>query len=513
LIAGFLALSAVTIVVGVVNLSRQGQLADRASDVALRDLEPLAELRTAEMAITNVSTLDILISDPRNGDKDREAFVAIRKERYDTLQATLPRLRQDTPSELRAEVDKLTALIESYFKVHEQRQQSASDPVRFSELNQQATVLYQQVQDAFNALAGKFVSDGRQQRQAVLDEHRSSRNQNIAVLVFAVALALGFGWWFARKIRRPVEGMVEALGRLADGDLSQQIRVTSSDEFGNMAESLRTALRKVREIVEAATGSAARLQSSAQSVSSASHRLSGLAEETSERAAGASSSGDQISRSVQTVAAGSEEMTIAIGEIARNAQNAAYTGRGAVDAAGTANETIERLGSSSAEIGNVIKLITSIAEQTNLLALNATIEAARAGDAGKGFAVVAGEVKDLAQESAKAADGIAHRIESIQAETGHAIVAIGDVVDLIGKVNEYQTTIASAVEEQVSTSNEMSRSIAQAAAAVTAIGNDITAVSASASSTATEVAETGRAAGELGAMSDDLRAVVGRFTL
>ena len=89
--------------------------------------------------------------------------------------------------------------------------------------------------------------------------------------------------------------------------------------------------------------------------------------------------------------------------------------------------TVAKLGESSAEIGNVVKVITSIAEQTNLLALNATIEAARAGEAGKGFAVVANEVKELAQETAKATEDIAKRVLAIQGDTTAAVAAIEEI--------------------------------------------------------------------------------------
>ena len=127
------------------------------------------------------------------------------------------------------------------------------------------------------------------------------------------------------------------------------------------------------------------------------------------------------------------------------------------------NVSVAQLGSSSEEIGNVVKVITSIAEQTNLLALNATIEAARAGEAGKGFAVVAGEVKELAQETARATEDIARRVEAIQSDTQGAVAAMGRSRSIIASINDYQLTIASAVEEQTATTQEMSRNVTQAA--------------------------------------------------
>ncbi len=140
------------------------------------------------------------------------------------------------------------------------------------------------------------------------------------------------------------------------------------------------------------------------------------------------------------------------------------------------NATVSSLGESSAEIGNVVKVITSIAEQTNLLALNATIEAARAGEAGKGFAVVANEVKELAQETARATEDIARRVEAIQSDTTGAVDAINRISAIIERINDFQTTISSAVEEQTATTAEMSRNVTEASTGAVQIAKNIAGV-------------------------------------
>jgi methyl-accepting chemotaxis protein len=157
-------------------------------------------------------------------------------------------------------------------------------------------------------------------------------------------------------------------------------------------------------------------------------------------------------------------------------------------------------------------VITSIAEQTNLLALNATIEAARAGEAGKGFAVVATEVKELAQETARATEDISRRVEAIQGDTAGAVEAIAEISAIIGRINDYQLTIASAVEEQSATTGEMNRNVAEAATGAGEIAANITGVATAAEVTTSGVAESQQAVGELARMSSALQVAVSRFT-
>jgi methyl-accepting chemotaxis protein len=159
----------------------------------------------------------------------------------------------------------------------------------------------------------------------------------------------------------------------------------------------------------------------------------------------------------------------------------------AKNASGVAEQTnlrIGKLGQSSIEIGQVIKVITSIAQQTNLLALNATIEAARAGEAGKGFAVVANEVKELAKQTAQATEEIGQKIGAIQTDTRDAVDAIAEITTIINQVNDISNTIASAVEEQTVTTTEIGRNVQEAAKGSGEIANNIAGVAIAAKTTA-----------------------------
>lgn len=175
----------------------------------------------------------------------------------------------------------------------------------------------------------------------------------------------------------------------------------------------------------------------------------------------ASASAEDVAIGVQTVAANIEEMIASIKEISRSTSESSQMARMTLEKAQESNATITKLGISSQEVGDVIKVISSIAQQTNLLALNATIEAARAGEAGRGFAVVANEVKELAKQTARATDDITHKIGAIQNDTKGAVEAISGISQAVEKLNGISGIIAAAVEEQTATTNEISRIVVQ----------------------------------------------------
>ena len=343
------------------------------------------------------------------------------------------------------------------------------------------------------------------------DSFRTARRLMILALLAGILLAAGIALVVQRLIKRQLATVASALGAVGDGDLTVPAEVRSRDELGRMAVAVNRAREGLRSTIGSLTSGAHNLGASTEQLTGVTARIGASAREAAAQAGLVAAAAGDVSGSVQSVAAGSDQMGASIREIAQNANDAAQVASSAVGVAQNTNETVAQLGTSSAEIGDVVKVITAIAGQTNLLALNATIEAARAGEAGKGFAVVASEVKDLAQETAKATEDISRRVETIQADTSSAVEAIGEISQIIQRINDYQVTIASAVEEQTATTAEMSRSITEAAGGSSTIAANINGVAQSAELTSSTLVEADAAVGQLNLVAEELRAVADRF--
>jgi methyl-accepting chemotaxis protein len=341
----------------------------------------------------------------------------------------------------------------------------------------------------------------------------TARTVTYAIIVVGLLVAIALALLIARSVTRPVQRIREVLDRVATGDLSVRVGATGGAELGEMAASLDNTIDSIGAVLTLVSDSSTRLAAASQQLSGAAEGMRLNAETAAGQAEEVVASAGTVASSVDTVATGSSQMESAIREIAHNATQAARVAGQAVDVAEATTKTVGKLGDSSQEIATVIKLINGIAEQTNLLALNATIEAARAGEAGKGFAVVASEVKELAQETARATEDISQRVEAIQADTSGAVEAISRISTVIGEINDFQATIAAAVEEQTATTNEMNRNVAEAANGTQGIAAAISGLAAGTQETNQRVAEAQRAAGELARMSSELQGAVARFTL
>ncbi|MGH9615015.1 MAG: methyl-accepting chemotaxis protein [Bryobacteraceae bacterium] len=374
---------------------------------------------------------------------------------------------------------------------------------------------YEQFAEASKAIEADSAFQDTMSSNAMTQSEHAFASGKLSIaggVAFSVVLGMLFALWIARLITKPIMAVVEVSARIAGGDLmGNELPVESSDEIGNLTAATNKMQQNLKQIIIAVAENAQQIASASEEFSATSEQISSNSEETTSQAHVVSTATDNVNRNLQTVATGAEQMSSTIQDIAKNATESARVAGDAVKTAESTNATISKLGASSAEIGQVIKVITSIAQQTNLLALNATIEAARAGEAGKGFAVVANEVKELAKQTAKATEDIGQKIAAIQTDTRGAVDAIATIGSVINHINDISTTIATAVEEQSATTNEMSRNVMEAARGSREISENITGVAQAAQGTSSRAQESMKAAQALAQMSTRLNHLVEQF--
>jgi methyl-accepting chemotaxis protein len=364
---------------------------------------------------------------------------------------------------------------------------------------------------------------------------------SIGLIVAAFVLGGLLAWLIGRSIVKPVNGMTDAMGRLAGGDRTVAVPGRDrGDELGAMAASVeifkqgmietdrlrseqtemqkraeaeqRAVMGNLADDFERAVGSIVRkVSEAAAGMQAAARSMSSTAEETTQQTTAVAAASSQAATNVHTVATAGEELSSSIAEIGRQVAQSARIAGQAVEEAGRTDAKVQGLAEAAQKIGDVVRLISDVASQTNLLALNATIEAARAGEAGKGFAVVASEVKALASQTAKATEEIASQIAAIQGATKESVDAIKGIGRTVGEINEIAATIASAVEEQGAATQEIARNVQQAARGTEQVSGNIASVTQAAAKTGDAATQVLGAAGDLSEQAGQLRTQVEQF--
>ena len=380
-------------------------------------------------------------------------------------------------------------------------------------MNDDATGILSAVTDRLSASAARGMRETVQGGHDIAVGARGIRTTGIVIFLGLLGFGSVVAWFLRGQVLKPVSHASRALEDMRQGRLDAEMPPTRLREFEAIRLSLegfrqalldtrrleaekaadRTAredeadrvLKLCGEFDKTATDSLRAVSSSATEMQATAQQMSATAEETSRQSASVASSSEQATDNVQTVAATAEQLSASISEIGRQVMQSARIAQNAVDETEATNKTVQGLADAAAKIGEVVKLINDIAGQTNLLALNATIEAARAGEAGKGFAVVAQEVKNLANQTAKATEEISAQIGAVQEETQDAVVAIEKIRGIIGEVNDIATTISSAVEEQGVSTQEIARNVQQAAKGTQDVNDNIESVSKAAGETGT----------------------------
>ncbi|MDO5672592.1 MAG: methyl-accepting chemotaxis protein [Actinomycetaceae bacterium] len=509
-----LLLSALLIgILGIFNVSRVYQ--------ASQEIAHLDEL-SYQVAQTNTAMLQVrlkVVSIPGvSGTADKEKYLEELKEGDAQLREIWAKIEQLGGLEV---MPSWLAYQDAYSKWEQIRDTAVIPPAMADDRAGYKTGLtdggYRDNRDAYQAAFKESLEQINTEIAKERDEIKTAFWMAIITISLVFTLAILIGLFVAlrvlRSISTPTKQMRDALGALANGDLSVSVNIRNNDEIGQMGQAFNRAVLSLRELLSTAGDISRGVKGTSDSLQGIASAVSTEVNGVSTQASSVAGAAETVSRNVETVAAGAEEMGASIREISTNSSEAARVAAEAATVAQQTNQIVAKLGVSSQQIGEVVKTITTIAEQTNLLALNATIEAARAGESGKGFAVVAGEVKDLAADTAHATEEIGNQVTQIQADSDRAVEAIENINAIIASINDYQTTIAAAVEEQTATTNEMSRSVQEAARGAAEIAENIRDVAESASASAKNMGDMGEEIIQLNGMSQRLDEQMSQFQI
>ncbi|MDF3160412.1 methyl-accepting chemotaxis protein [Pseudomonas proteolytica] len=527
---GFACIGALMLFLGIFALNQMSKIRGAAEDITQSSVPSIRALEDFTQLTLRLRVLSYRLLTNREPDvqqKTLEAF-ELRNQQIRTAQGTYEKLIESR--EERSAYDEYVRLLGQYHQI-EERMKSLSRSNQIEELrtllNTQLLSNSEQINAALTRLLDLNNSMANATNQKAADQYDSAFDLVVALLVLATALTVLFAWLLTRSITLPIAQALEAAEHIAEGNLTQSIKVDGDDEAGRLLRAMNKMQEKLRDTLQRISGSATQLASAAEELNAV----------TDESARGLTQQNNEIEQAATAV----NEMTSAVEEVARNAVSTSEASKNATASAGDGRDLVQEtvsaiermsgdvqgtatligaLAEESRDIGKVLDVIRGLADQTNLLALNAAIEAARAGEAGRGFAVVADEVRALAHRTQQSTSEIERMIGSIQAGTEQAVdsmrnsteraestlniakgagMSLDTINSAIIEINERNLVIASAAEEQAQVAREVDRNLVNI--------RDLSVQS------ATGASQTSAASSELSRLAVDLNGMVGRFRL
>lgn len=527
---GFACIGALMLFLGVFALNQMGKIRGATEDITLSSVPSIRALDDFTQLTLRLRVLSYRLltnREPEVQQKTLEAF-ELRNQQIRTAQSVYEKLIDSR--EERSAYDDYVRLLGQYRQI-EERMKSLSRNNQIEELRTLLNTELLSNSEAVNAVLTRLLdinnSMANDSNQKAAEQYDSAFELVVALLVLATALTMLFAWLLTRSITLPIAQALDAAENIAEGNLTQPIKVDGDDEAGRLLRAMNKMQEKLRDTLQRISGSATQLASAAEELNAV----------TDESARGLTQQNNEIEQAATAV----NEMTSAVEEVARNAVSTSEASKNATASAGDGRDLVQEtvsaiermsgdvqgtatligaLAEESRDIGKVLDVIRGLADQTNLLALNAAIEAARAGEAGRGFAVVADEVRALAHRTQQSTSEIERMIGSIQAGTEQAVdsmrnsteraestlniakgagMSLDTINSAIIEINERNLVIASAAEEQAQVAREVDRNLVNI--------RDLSVQS------ATGASQTSAASSELSRLAVDLNGMVGRFRL
>ena len=527
---GFACIGALMLFLGVFALNQMGKIRGATEDITLSSVPSIRALDDFTQLTLRLRVLSYRLltnREPEVQQKTLEAF-ELRNQQIRTAQSVYEKLIDSR--EERSAYDDYVRLLGQYRQI-EERMKSLSRNNQIEELRTLLNTELLSNSEAVNTVLTRLLdinnSMANDSNQKAAEQYDSAFELVVALLVLATALTMLFAWLLTRSITLPIAQALDAAENIAEGNLTQPIKVDGDDEAGRLLRAMNKMQEKLRDTLQRISGSATQLASAAEELNAV----------TDESARGLTQQNNEIEQAATAV----NEMTSAVEEVARNAVSTSEASKNATASAGDGRDLVQEtvsaiermsgdvqgtatligaLAEESRDIGKVLDVIRGLADQTNLLALNAAIEAARAGEAGRGFAVVADEVRALAHRTQQSTSEIERMIGSIQAGTEQAVdsmrnsteraestlniakgagMSLDTINSAIIEINERNLVIASAAEEQAQVAREVDRNLVNI--------RDLSVQS------ATGASQTSAASSELSRLAVDLNGMVGRFRL
>jgi methyl-accepting chemotaxis protein len=515
---------------GAFNLTRMQKVFDAANYCAVNSVPSIIALDkgiAASNALTKYTYRHILNTDDSAMKEIEKQIIAAREDFTKAMKEYEPLVSDDKDKKMladdRAAMDDLRAARDKVLELSRQNKNTEARDFLMKEVAPRT----QKLDQLFVTHMQYNVELSDKGTKEALATNKQARILSLTVILLVGVTVVLLTIAISQAITRPIETCVTVANRLAEGDLTVNVQVTSRDETGVLMDAMKRMVENLRDM-------ATKLTDLSSGVASASNQLRATSEQI---ATGA----EEVASQTSTVATASEEMAATSNDIARNCHAAADSAgvaacatesgfaivKHTVDGIRIRGEhtrenakIISNLGDRSEQIGAIVGTIEDIADQTNLLALNAAIEAARAGEMGRGFAVVADEVRALAERTTKATKEISEMIRAIQQETRVAITSMEEgvkgteqgateaaqletslqqILEQVNDVTMQVSQIATAAEEQTATTGEVTTNIQQ----ITDVVHQ----------TSRGAEETASAATQLAQQATQLQQLVGRFKL